>query len=137
MLPYFDTIMQRVGYDENGWRHNNMGARIRDAGPLQLIGSTFGVAYVPQKDKMYYYDSDYNILGGLKTNYYAKKNYSNPYNSKYPCYTLTRMAQNNKPRNIYAKSKTNRLNTYQYNAYARNVSHSILRSRLKDYTHYY
>jgi hypothetical protein len=138
MLPYFDTMMQRVGRDENlNLRHNNLYQRIEDAGVHQLLPSLFGAAYVPQKDKMYYYDSDYNILGGFKTNYYAKKNYSNPYNSKYPSYTLTRMAQNNKPRNIYAKSKTNRLNTYQYNAYARNVSHSILRSRLKDYTHYY
>jgi hypothetical protein len=138
MLPYFETILQRVGRDKNHkLRHNNIYERVEDNGPLQLVGSLFGTAYVPQKDKIYYYDSDYNILGGFKTNYYAKRNYSNPYNSKYPTYTLTRMAQNNKPRSIYAKSKTNRLNTYQYNFYTKNISNGILRSRLKDYHYYY
>jgi hypothetical protein len=107
ILPYGDIIMQRLGIDEKGLRHNNIWKRVEDAGPHQLVGSLFGTAYVPIKDNYYYYDSDYNILGGFKQNYYAKRNYSNPYNSKYPSYTLTRMAQNKKPRNIYAKSKTN------------------------------
>jgi hypothetical protein len=137
MLPYVDVVMQRIGINEKGLKHNNIFKRVEDNGPLQLVGSLFGTAYVPRKDKTYYYDSDYNVLGGFKQNYYAKRNYSNPYNSKYPSYTLTRMAQNKKPRNIYAKSKTYRLNTYQYNTYARNVSNNILRHRLKDYYYYY
>ena len=137
MLPYTDVIMQRIGYGEDGLRHNNLFKRVEDAGPLQLIGSVFGAAYVPQKDNVYYYDSDYNILGGFKQNYYAKRNYSNPYNSKYPSYTLTRMAQNNKPRNIYAKSKTYNAYTNQYNYYRQNAVDRILRYRVKDYYHYY
>lgn len=138
MLPYFDTMLQRVGRDENHkLRHNNLYQRIEDAGIQQVLPSLFGAAYVPVKDNVYYYDSDYNILGGFKTNYYAKKNYSNPYNSKYPSYTLTRMAQNKKPRDIYAKSKTNRTYTQQYNQLIRNISDNSLRYRVKDYTHYY
>lgn len=137
MLPYADVIMQRIGIDEKGLRHNNIFKRVEDNGPLQLIGSVFGTAYVPQKDNVYYYDSDYNILGGFKQNYYAKRNYSNPYNSKYPSYTLTRMAQNKKPRDIYAKSKTYNAFTNQYNYYRQNAVDRILRYRVKDYYHYY
>ena len=138
MLPYFDTMLQRVGRDENHkLRHNNLYQRIEDAGLLQALPSIFGAAYVPQKDNVYYYDSDYNILGGFKQNYYAKRNYSNPYNSKYPSYTLTRMAQNNKPRNIYAKSKTYSVYNNQYNYYRQNAVDRILRHRVKDYYHYY
>lgn len=141
-LPYLDVISQRLGVDDitsNGfkWKHNNMGQRIQDAGPLQIVGSLFGTAYVPQKDKMDFYDSDYNILGGLKQNYYAKRNYSNPYNSKYPTYTLTRMAQNNKPKSIYSKSKTYDAYSHQYNYYVQNAADRILRYRIKDYYRYY
>jgi len=136
-LPYFDTIMQRVGYGGDGWRHNNIGVRIQDASIHQALPSVFGAAYVPVKDNYYWYDSDYNILGGFKTNYYAKKNYSNPYNSKYPSYTLTRMAQNKKPRSLYGGSKTYRLRTNQYNSYVRQTSTNILRHRLKDNYYYY
>ena len=136
-LPYADTIMQRVGLDQNGLRHNNIFKRIKDNGAHQLIGSLFGTVYVPQKDDVYYYDSDYNILGGFKQNYYAKKIYSNPYNSKYPSYTLTRMAQNKKPRNIYARSKTNRAYNQQYNSIIRGTTSRILRNRIKDYNYYY
>jgi hypothetical protein len=137
MLPYFDVISQRIGYGEDGLRHNNLIQRVEDAGPAQLVGSLIGAAYVPQKDNYYWYDSDYNILGGFKQNYYAKRNYSNPYNSKYPSYTLTRMAQNRKPKDIYAKSKTSkvRMNTYDY--VARQYSTRILRHRLKDSYYYY
>lgn len=137
ILPYGDVVMQRLGIDEKGLRHNNIWKRIEDAGPHQALGSLFGTAYVPIKDNYYWYDSDYNILGGFKTNYYAKRNYSNPYNSKYPTYTLTRMAQNKKPRNIYAKSKTNRIYNQQYNNVVRGITYKGLRYRLKDYNHYY
>jgi hypothetical protein len=137
MLPYSDIVMQRIGIDEKGLRHNNLFKRVEDAGPAQLIGSVFGAAYIPQKDKMYYYDSDYNILGGFKTNYYAKRNYSNPYDSKYPSYTLTRMAQNRKPRNIYAKSKARSVYNAQYNSLVYNAIDKSLRYRLKDYHYYY
>lgn len=139
MLPYFDTMLQRVGRDENNQlRHNNLYQRIEDAGIHQAIPSIFGAAYVPVKDSHYWYDSDYNILGGLKTNYYAKKNYSNPYNSKYPSYTLTRMAQNNRrPKSIYAKSKSNNMIKYQYNSVINTLSYQNLLYRLKDYQHYY
>lgn len=137
MLPYTDVVMQRIGIDEKGLRHNNIFNRIEDAGPLQALPSVFGAAYIPKKDNVYYYDSDYNILGGFKQNYYAKRNYSNPYNSKYPSYTLTRMAQNNKPKNIYAKSKTYNAFTNQYNYYRQNAVDRILRYRVKDYYHYY
>ena len=137
MLPYFDTVMQRLGIDEKGLRHNNIWKRIEDAGSHQILGSLFGTAYVPIKDNYYWYDSDYNILGGFKTNYYAKRNYSNPYNSKYPSYTLTRMAQNKKPRNIYAKSKINSIYNQQYNSLIRGISYRSLEYRLRDYHHYY
>lgn len=137
MLPYSDIVMQRIGIDEKGLRHNNLFRRVEDAGPIQLVGSLFGTAYVPQKDNVYYYDSDYNILGGFKTNYYAKRNYSNPYDSKYPSYTLTRMAQNRKPRNIYAKSKTRSVYNAQYNSLVYSAIDKSLRYRLKDYHYYY
>ena len=132
-------MLQRVGRDENNQlRHNNLYQRIEDAGIHQAIPSIFGAAYVPVKDSHYWYDSDYNILGGLKTNYYAKKNYSNPYNSKYPSYTLTRMAQNNRrPKSIYAKSKSNNMIKYQYNSVINTLSYQNLLYRLKDYQHYY
>jgi hypothetical protein len=136
-LPYIDIIMQRVGYGEDGWRHNNLGARIRDVGPEQIAGSLFGAAYVPVKDNYYWYDSDYNILGGFKQNYYAKRNYSNPYNSKYPSYTLTRMAQNKKPKDIYSKSKAYSAYNNQYNYYRSNMPNRLLKYRVKDYNHYY
>lgn len=137
MLPYIDTITQRIGYGEDGLRHNNIVTRIEDAGPAMIFSSVFGAAYVPHKDNHYWYNSDYNILGGFKQNYYAKRNYSNPYNSKYPSYTLTRMAQNKKPKDIYAKSTTSkvRMNTYDY--VARQYSNRILRHRLKDSYYYY
>lgn len=137
MLPYLDVVMQRVGYDENGLRHNNLKTRIEDAGIHQALPSVFGTAYIPVKDNVYYYDSDYNILGGFKQNYYAKRNYSNPYNSKYPSYTLTRMAQNKKPRSIYANSKTSNMYKYQYNSMIRELRSKDLEYRLKDYQHYY
>lgn len=143
MLPYLDVISQRVGVesiDNSGihLKHNNIFERTKDVGLDQLLlSSVFSSIYSPQKDKVYYYDSDYNILGGLKTNYYAKKNYSNPYNSKYPTYTLTRMAQNKKPKDIYAKSKTNKIYNQQYNNFIRGLSYRSLEYRLKDYYHYY
>ena len=141
MLPYIDIITQRVGLNSTGLRHNNIFTRAKDVGPEQLLlSSLFGAAYVPQKDHHYYYDSDYNILGGFKTNYYAKRYYANPYNSKYPSYTLTRMAQHNRPRNIYSASKTSRMNAQQYNSYkyyTRNVADRIVSDRIKDYYYYY
>lgn len=138
MLPYSDIVIQRIGLESTGLKHNNVFKRTEDVGIDQLLaGSLFGAIYAPQKDRQYYYNSDYNILGGFKTNYYAKRNYSNPYNSKYPSYTLTRMAQNNKPRNIYGTSKMNRVYTQQYNQLIRGVTEQSLRYRVKDYSHYY
>lgn len=152
MLPYVDVITQRLGIvDSNtpgahtrygvAFKHNDIFTRAKDVGPEQLLlSSLFGAVYVPQKDHHYYYDSDYNILGGFKTNYYAKRYYANPYNSKYPSYTLTRMAQHNRPRNIYSASKTSRMNSQQYNSYkyyTRNVADRIVSDRIKDYYYYY
>lgn len=145
MLPYSDILMQRVGVNsvDNGikLKHNNVFQRTKDVGVDQLLlGSLFGAAYVPQKEHVYYYNSDYNILGGFKTNYYAKRYYTDPYNSKYPSYTLTRMAQNRRPRSIYGTSKTSRIYAQQYNSYQyykRNTADSIIRNRLKDNYYYY
>ena len=47
------------------------------------------------------------------------------------------MAQNKKPRDIYAKSKTYNAFTNQYNYYRQNAVDRILRHRVKDYYHYY
>lgn len=141
MLPYVDVFTQRTGltsFDKSKWKHNNIFERTKDTGVDQLLlPSVFGTAYIPVKDNVYYYDSDYNILGGFKQNYYAKRNYSNPYNSKYPSYTLTRMAQNKKPRSIYANSKTSNMYKHQYNSLIRGLSYQNLEYRLKDYQHYY
>lgn len=145
MLPYSDILMQRVGINsvDNGikLKHNNVFQRTKDVGVDQLLlSSLFGATYVPQKANVYYYDSDYNILGGFKTNYYAKRYYTDPYNSKYPSYTLTRMAQNRRPRSIYGTSKTSKIYAQQYNSYQyykRNTADSIIRNRLKDNYYYY
>ena len=75
------------------------------------IGSTFGLAYSPKKTNNFWYDSDYNILGGFKTNYYAKRNYINPYQTATPRYSIVRMSQNKKARDTYSPSKTSRINT--------------------------
>lgn len=142
MLPYVDVITQRAGitgFDDSGlkFKHNSVWARTRDVGPEQfLLSSVFGAAYVPQKDNVYYYDSDYNILGGFKTNYYAKRYYSNPYNSKYPRLVVTRLAQHKRPKDIYAKSKTHRIYNHQYNQYSRFINNNLLKYRLKDYNYY-
>jgi hypothetical protein len=136
-LPYADTIMQRIGIDENGLRHNNIFKRIEDAGPLMAVGSLFGAAYVPQKDNVYYYDSNYNVLGGFKNNYYGKRYYSNSYQSRNPRYVLTRMAQNKRAKDIYAPSKKAQFLDYRYNAYIHMTADSILKQRIKDYTHYF
>lgn len=140
-LPYADTIIQRIGIENISsdgikLKHNNLNRRIVDAGPLMAIGSLFGAAYVPQKDKMYYYDSDYNVLGGFKSNYYGKRYYSNSYQSRNPRYTLTRMAQNRRAKDIYVSSKKARLADYRYNAYIHKTADSILKQRLKDYNYY-
>lgn len=155
-LPYVDVIMQRVGIDANGLKHNNLIQRVEDGGLPMALSSVFGLAYVPYNNKMYYYDSDYNVLNGFKPRYYAKRyyprysynggfnqnyygrrSYSNPYTSQNPRYTLTRMAQNKKPKSIYHRSKTNNAYTQQYNSLVRQTSDKILRYRIRDYNSYY
>lgn len=155
-LPYIDVIMQRVGIDANGLKHNNLIQRVEDGGLPMALSSVFGLAYVPYKNKMYYYDSDYNVLNGFKPRYYAKRyyprysynggfnqnyygrrSYSNPYTSQNPRYTLTRMAQNKKPKSIYHRSKTNNAYTQQYNSLVKQASDKILRYRIRDYNSYY
>lgn len=139
-LPYVDAILQRTGLTTDGWKHNNIVQRINDAGPYMALSSVFGAIYVPQKKHMYYYDQKYNILGGLKHNYYAKRNYSNPYDTPKvvsPRYTITRMAQNKKPKPIYIKSARKRMYDQQYNSILHNATDNILKSRVKDYKYYY
>lgn len=137
MLPYVDVITQRVGIDQSGLKHNNIFQRIEDAGPLMGMASVFGAVYVPQKDANYWYDSDYNILGGFKQNYYGKRNYSNPYSTRNPRYTITRMSQNRKPKSTYTPSIKKRLYDYQYSGIQRNLVNRVLVPRIKDYKYYY
>lgn len=137
MLPYTDVIAQRIGLKGNfELKHNNIVQRINDGGPLMAIGSMFGLAYSPKKTNNFWYDSDYNILGGFKTNYYAKRIYSNPYESAVPQYTIRRMAQNKKPRDIYAPSKTTRITRRIVPANIARFSKNIIKHRVKDYKYY-
>ena len=137
MLPYADVIAQRVGLKGNfEFKHNNIGQRISDGGPLMAIGSTFGLAYSPKKTNNFWYDSDYNILGGFKTNYYAKRNYINPYQTATPRYSIVRMSQNKKARDTYSPSKTSRINTQITPLNISRISKNILRNRIKDYQYY-
>ena len=137
ILPYTDVIAQRVGLQGNfGLKHNNIGQRISDGGPLMAIGSTFGLAYAPKKTNNYWYDSDYNILGGFKTNYYAKRIYANPYDSVVPRYTIRRMSQNKKPRAIYTPTKKTRVKKQIIPTQVARYSDNILKLRIKDYKYY-
>ena len=139
MLPYVDVVMQRIGIDENGLKHNNLGQRIADGGILQAVPSVFGMAYVSHKDQMYYYDSDYNILGGFKQNYYGKRVYgTNPYNTKNPQYVYTRLARSKrKAKPIYSPSIKRSAYSQQYNSIVRGTTDRILRYRIRDYHRYY
>lgn len=137
MLPYADVVMQRVGINSEGLKHNNIFTRIKDAGPQMAVASLFGVAYVPQKNNYYFYDSDYNVLGGFKQNYYGKRNYTNPYYTRNPNYTITRMAQNKKPKSIYAPTKASQIRKQHLDYTQRNAVDRILRARIKDYSYYY
>ncbi len=142
-LPYVDVITQRLGIDEKGWRHNNVIQRVKDAGPLMAIPSVFGAAYVPQKDNIVWYDSDFNVLGGFKPNYYARRNYSNPYynySNPYvsPRYTINRMAQKKrKPKDLYIPSIRERAYQAQYKNLIKGATNKIMKARTADYYYYY
>ena len=139
MLPYVDVVMQRAGIGADGLKHNNIIQRVEDGGPLQLLPSVFGMAYVPHKDKMYYYDSDYNILGGFKQNYYGKRYYNtNPYSTKNPQYVYTRLARSKRrAKPIYSPSIKRSAYSQQYNSIVRGTTDRILRYRIRDYHRYY
>src|SRR5690606_11067370 len=138
MLPYLDVITQRGGFTPDGIKHNNIVQRITDAGPLMALSSVFTTAYVPQKEQSTWYDADFNRLGSLKTNYYAKRYYTNPYMSGNPRFTLSRMSRpSNRSKSIYSTTKQTQLRNKQFGSLRTGtLTKSVLRNRLRDYNYY-
>lgn len=148
-LPFVGTALQRTGYG----KPNNINRRIQDAGLPMAISSLFTAAYVPKKDKYYWYDDDYNKLnptphqtyysspyytsGGFTPNYSARRNYSNPYNSRVPTYTINKLARRTPNKSLYTRSTRYSLKNNYSTLLKNGVQDNLIRKRVLDKFRYF
>lgn len=148
-LPFVGATLQRAGYD----KPNNINRRIQDAGLPMAISSLFTAAYVPKKDKYYWYDEDYKTLnptphqtyysspyytsGGFTPNYSTRRNYSNPYNSRVPTYTINKLARRTPNKALYARSTRYSLKNNYSTLLKNGVQDNLIRKRVLDKFRYF
>lgn len=153
-LPFVGAPLQRLGNVDNWSKSNNISRRVKDVGLDQAIASLFTTAYVSKKENRAWYDALYNYLnklpnapfynnkyyntdGGFTPVYAAKKAYQNPYETKYPNYTISKAAHNKKPIALYTPSKKQQMLQNYPMYYRKAFNDNILKSRVKDYKYYY
>lgn len=133
-LPFVDSVLQRTGAGKG----NNVVKRIQDAGLPMAVTSLFTAAYAPVNEHHYWYGPDNEILnpkprtqyskpyytrGGFTPNYSAKRNFTNPYNTRVPTYNMYKLARRTPNKSLYSKPvKANIKNKYT----------TLLRGRNKD-----
>ena len=148
-LPFVGATLQRAGYG----KPNSINRRIQDAGLPMAISSLFTAAYVPKKDKYYWYDGDYNKLnptphqtyysspyynsGGFTPNYSARRNYSNPYNSRVPTYTINKLARRTPNKSLYSRSTRYSLKNNYSTLLKNGVQDNLIRKRVLDKFRYF
>jgi len=148
-LPFIGAPLQRAGVGNA----NNVHKRIKDAGLPMALTSLFTAAYVPTKEHYKWYDDNYNLLnplphqtyytspyytsGGFTPTYSTKRNFSNPYNSRVPTYTINKLARRTPNKRLYGRSvKYGVKNTYS-NLLQRGAQDNLIRKRVLDKFKYF
>ena len=148
-LPLVGAPLQRAGVGNN----NNITRRVQDLGLPAAVSSLFGAAYVSQKDHVYIYDGDYNVLnpkatyprfnkmyyrgGGFNMNYIARRTYSSIYSPDVPTYRITKYARRLPNKSPYRKFKRTQVKTYYFNSLHYGMRDKLIKYRVADkFRHY-